>query len=106
MNGHGEFWEEIEKTWGLYEHLPVGGRERQSYWREWLRNQPPTIGNSLQDDHVFLDGETFEYPADCRIWDTKVVRELSDHGPVVVDVSVPGFGSQDLEDERPSVDER
>jgi exonuclease III len=105
-NGHREFWEEIEGTWGLHEHLPAGGRELQSYWREWQRNQPPTIGNSLQDDHVFLDAETFKYPAKCRLWDTKRVRELSDHGPVVLDVSVPGFDSDRSADIGESADER
>ena len=88
-NGHREFWNEIEATWGFHEPLPAGGHERQSYWREWLRNKPPTIGNSLQDDHVFLDAETFAYPWKCRIWDTRQVREMSDHGPVVLDVELP-----------------
>src|SRR4029077_12528680 len=83
-NGHGQFWDQIESKWGLHEHLPAGDRERQSYWREWQRNKPPTIGNSLQDDHLFVDETTFKHQATCRVWDTKAVRELSDHGPLVL----------------------
>jgi endonuclease/exonuclease/phosphatase family metal-dependent hydrolase len=89
-NGHREFWDELETTWGLHEHLPAGGSERQSFWREWQRNLPPTVGNSLQDDHIFLDADTFKKRATCRVWDTKRVRELSDHGPVVLDIFGPG----------------
>jgi exonuclease III len=88
-NGHREFWEEIDTRWELHEHLPEGGHERQSYWREWRRGQAPTIGNSLQDDHVFLDATTFAQPARCLVWDTKQVRDLSDHGPIVVDIDLP-----------------
>jgi hypothetical protein len=51
-NGHGEFWSDLE-AWGFREALPFKDGERQSYWREWLQNKPPTFGNSLQDDHVF-----------------------------------------------------
>jgi endonuclease/exonuclease/phosphatase family metal-dependent hydrolase len=40
----------------------------------------------MQDDHILLDAETFEVGPECRVWDTKQVRELSDHGPVVVDL--------------------
>lgn len=86
--GHGEFWGEIE-TWGFHEPLPLGGREQQSYWGRWLRNELPSLGNTLQDDHVLLDGETFALVEDCQVWDTKRVRDLSDHGPVVVDLTLP-----------------
>jgi endonuclease/exonuclease/phosphatase family metal-dependent hydrolase len=85
-HGHGEFWEDIE-AWGFREPLPLG-EERQSYWREWQNNKPPTIGNSLQDDHVFLDSGTFQHVKRSVIWDTREVRELSDHGPVVVDLTL------------------
>jgi endonuclease/exonuclease/phosphatase family metal-dependent hydrolase len=85
--GHGEFWRELEAT-GFVEPLPLGS-ERQSYWREWRRNKPPTRGNSLQDDHVLLDEETSKHVIRCRVWDTRQVRELSDHGPIVVDLALP-----------------
>jgi exonuclease III len=88
-NGHGEFWEDVE-AWGLREPLPLDGVERQSFWREWGQNKPPTIGNSLQDDHIFLDHETFRHVRRSVIWDTREVRGLSDHGPVVVDLALPG----------------
>jgi exonuclease III len=87
-NGHAEFWNEIE-TWGFREPLPFNHAERQSYWREWLQNKPPTIGNSLQDDHIFLDAESIGYLTGCRVWDTREVRDLSDHGPLVVDLALP-----------------
>jgi exonuclease III len=86
-NGHGEFWSDVER-WGFVEPLPLG-TERQSYWRKWRRDRRPTIGNSLQDDHVLLDQETAGQVTDCVVWDTRRVRELSDHGPVVVDVRLP-----------------
>lgn len=87
-NGHGEFWRDVE-AWGFREPLPLGGAERQSYWREWLNDKPPTIGNSLQDDHIFLDSESFGHVTGCRVWDTREVRGLSDHGPLVVDLTLP-----------------
>jgi exonuclease III len=83
--GHGDFWDDVG-TWGLHEPLPLGGREQQSYWGHWALNRPPTLGNTLQDDHVLLDAELFRTVKRCRIWDTRQVRELSDHGPVVVDI--------------------
>ncbi len=86
--GHGQFWKDIE-TWGFKELLPMGGREQQSYWGNWLLDQPPTLGNTLQDDHVLLDAETFALVQSCQVWDTKLARELSDHGPIVVDVALP-----------------
>jgi exonuclease III len=93
--GHGEFWQDAE-IGGLREAMPFfdaalgrPGSERQSYWGHWLRNEPPTMGNSLQDDHVFMDAGTVEYLSTCVVWDTRIVRELSDHGPVVVDLMVP-----------------
>jgi exonuclease III len=93
--GHGEFWQDVER-WGLREAMPFfsaarkhPGSERQSYWAHWLRNDPPTMGNSLQDDHVFMDAGTFEHLSRCVVWDTRIVRELSDHGPVVVDLELP-----------------
>lgn len=86
-NGHAEFWRDLE-AWGFKEPLPFGGVERQSYWREWRRNKPPTIGNCLQDDHVLLDAETIRSVTRCLVWDTREVRVLSDHGPVVVDLLV------------------
>jgi hypothetical protein len=85
--GHGKFWTDVE-AWGFKEPLPFGDHERRSFWRGWLINEPPTIGNSLQD-HIFLDEQTFEHVDACAIWDTKEVRELSDHGPVVVDLRLP-----------------
>ena len=86
--GHGQFWKDIE-TWGFNERLPLDGRELQSYWRNWLQGDRPTLGNTLQDDHVFLDAETFAFVRGCEVWDIKRVRELSDHGPVVVDLALP-----------------
>lgn len=85
--GHGEFWDRIDR-WQLHEcfHLNTG-LERQSYWREWHRNKTPSIGNTLQDDHVFVDEETSRLVRRTVIWDTRRVRELSDHGPLVVDLN-------------------
>lgn len=90
--GHGELWQDVER-WGLREAMPFfdaaqnhPGAERQSYWGHWLQNKRPTMGNSLQDDHVFMDADTIEHLSTCVVWDTRTVRGLSDHGPVVVDL--------------------
>jgi len=91
-NGHAEFWNTLDASEFKDCYYTLHGVERQSYWREWLRNKPPTIGNSLMDDHVFVDAETIAYLTDCLVWDTKEIRELSDHGPVVVDLALPGEG--------------
>lgn len=88
-NGHTEFWADID-GWRFVDcYFAIHQAERQSYWREWLRNKPPTIGNSLMDDHVFVDETMQSLLHSCRIWDTRRVRSLSDHGPVVVDLNVP-----------------
>jgi len=89
--GHGEFWTDIE-TWGFNEPLPLAGKEQQSYWGGWFLDKEPSLGNTLQDDHVLLDADTFQHVSRCLVWDTRRVRELSDHGPVVVDLAVPGGG--------------
>lgn len=71
-NGHREFWEEEVPGLGLRDcHFEKNGYERQSYWREWAQNKPPTIGNSLQDDHLFVDDEVFSYVRQCVVWDTR-----------------------------------
>jgi len=87
QNGHGAFWSDIE-LWGFNEPLPLAGKEQQSYWGRWLLNQPPTLGNTLQDDHVLVDADTLQLVRRCLVWDTRQVRELSDHGPVVVDLTL------------------
>jgi endonuclease/exonuclease/phosphatase family metal-dependent hydrolase len=84
--GHGEFWEGIDA--GILKEALPGGEERQSYWGHGDDNKGPT-GNTLQDDHVFLDAETFQLVSESRVWDTPQVRRFSDHGPIVVDLTLP-----------------
>jgi endonuclease/exonuclease/phosphatase family metal-dependent hydrolase len=84
--GHGDFWNETDAG-VLKEALPGDNEERQSYWGQGDDNKGPT-GNALQDDHVFLDAETFKLVSQSRVWDTPQVRGLSDHGPIVVDLSL------------------
>jgi len=86
---HSDFWRDIDGEWEFKEPLPFGRGERQSYWAHWANNQKPTEGNSMQDDHILLDEVTFEAKPKCLVWDTKEVRGLSDHGPVVVDLDLP-----------------
>lgn len=81
--GHGDFWRELDGGM-LREALPGGNEERQSYWGT---DKGPTAG-ILQDDHVFFDAETFKLVRKARVWDSARVRELSDHGPIVVDLDV------------------
>ena len=87
QNGHGAFWSDIE-TWGFKEPLPLGGKEQQSYWGRWLLDQEPSLGNTLQDDHVLVDADTLQLVRRCLVWDTRRVRELSDHGQVVLDLAL------------------
>jgi exonuclease III len=78
--GHEEFWNEMDAwTWdAVFRKL---GEEKQSFWREGLRNE-------LMDDHVLVDEGTFELVTDAQVLDTPEVRELSDHAPVVLDLAV------------------
>jgi exonuclease III len=94
-NGHLEFWRDVE-TWGLRDcHYLLNGVERQSFWRGVLRNRPPTM-DGLQDDHVFVDAETIKAVTQCFVLDTPEVRRLSDHGPVVVELTLPSDSRQSL----------
>lgn len=88
--GHGDFWREVDAGL-LKEALPGENEERQSYWGRGGDNTGPT-GNTLQDDHLFFDAETFKLVSESRVWDTPKVRELSDHGPIVVDLKLPSPG--------------
>jgi exonuclease III len=78
--GHEEFWTEMDAwAWdAVYRKL---GEEKQSFWREGLRNE-------LMDDHVLVDEETFDLVATASVLDTPEVRGLSDHAPVIVDLAV------------------
>lgn len=84
---HAAFWDEVDSG-KLKESLPGGLEERRSYWGHGDYNTGPT-GNMLQDDHLFFDAETIQHVSECRVWDTRKVRALSDHGPVVVDLKLP-----------------
>lgn len=82
---HAAFWDEVDRS-KLKESLPGGLEERQSYWGHGNDNKGPTR-DMLQDDHLFFDAETIQQVGECRVWDTKKVRALSDHGPVVADLN-------------------
>lgn len=88
-NGHGEFWAELDASEFRDCYYLFHGGERQTFWRDELRGQPLTVGNSLMDDHVFVDPQTFDYLEDVEIIDTPDVHRLSDHGPVIIDLALP-----------------
>jgi endonuclease/exonuclease/phosphatase family metal-dependent hydrolase len=88
--GHGDFWREVDAGI-LREALPGENGERQSYWGT---AKGPTAG-ILQDDHLFFDTETLKLVSESRVWDTPQVRELSDHGPIVVDLDLSAGGASD-----------
>jgi endonuclease/exonuclease/phosphatase family metal-dependent hydrolase len=88
--GHGDFWRELDAGM-LNEALPGDNEERQSYWGT---AKGPTAG-ILQDDHLFFDAETFRLVSESRVWDTPQIRELSDHGPIVVDLDLSAGGRSD-----------
>jgi exonuclease III len=85
-NGHGEFWAELDGSEFRDCYYLLHGTERRTFWRDELWGRPLTAGNSLMDDHIFVDPGTFAYLENAEIVDTPVVRELSDHAPVVVDL--------------------
>ena len=78
-NGHAEFFEWLE-TLGWHDcHWRLHGKERVSVWA--------TRSAQLQLDHVFTDVDTGQHVSGVEVLDDVEVRGLSDHGPVVVDIS-------------------
>jgi len=70
------------KTAGLHEvHWGIHGREVQSFWG-------PQTKEAYQDDHFFISNGWAARVRSCRVVDNEVVRRLSDHGPVEMELDV------------------
>ncbi len=63
---------------GFYDcHWAVNGKEVQSFWG-------PEACEAYQDDHVFIDTDHASSVVNCEVIDNRIVRELSDHGPMLL----------------------
>jgi exonuclease III len=61
-------------------HWAVHGKETQSFWG-------PQAGEAYQDDHIFVDIAHASAVIDCKVIDTPIVREFSDHGPLLLEIT-------------------
>jgi len=70
------------KTAGLHEvHWALHGREIQTFWGRQTKE-------AYQDDHFFITNGWASRIRSCNVIDNAVVRRLSDHGPVEMDLDV------------------
>jgi endonuclease/exonuclease/phosphatase family metal-dependent hydrolase len=79
-HGHAEFFAWIDELGWHDCHWRTHGREQTSLWSPGSR--------PLQADHVFVDPLTAHMVEEVRVIDDDVIREISDHGPLVVDLAV------------------
>jgi endonuclease/exonuclease/phosphatase family metal-dependent hydrolase len=78
---HGAFFTAM-KTAGLHEvHWELHGREIQSFWGRQSKE-------AYQDDHFFVTTGWASRVRSCKVIDNEVVRRLSDHGPVEMELDV------------------
>lgn len=61
-------------------HWSLHGREVQSFWGHQARNE-------YQCDHFFVDQATAKNIRSCLVIATDPVKNLSDHGPVILELS-------------------
>lgn len=78
---HRTFFAAME-TAGLHEvHWGIHGREIQSFWGRQTKE-------AYQDDHFFVTNAWAPRIVSCTVIDNDVVRRVSDHGPVVMELDV------------------
>jgi endonuclease/exonuclease/phosphatase family metal-dependent hydrolase len=71
---------------GLHEiHWGMHGREVQTYWG-------PQCKEAYQDDHFFISRSWASRARACRVIDNALVRRLSDHGPLELDLDIDATG--------------
>ncbi len=69
---------------GLHEpHWAINECEVQSFWG-------PQAKTAYQLDHFFMSGEWASYVRSCAVVDNEVVREMSDHGALVLELDTSG----------------
>ena len=67
---------------GLHEvHWRLHGREVQSFWGRQTKE-------AYQDDHFFISKSWASRVRSCEVIDNDLVRRVSDHGPVVMELDV------------------
>lgn len=77
---HRAFFENLNDA-GIHDcHFKKNRKEIPSFWGRQAKRE-------YQDDHFFTTGPIGESVHECRVVDNPVVRVLSDHGPVVLDIS-------------------
>jgi len=77
----GGFFEAMEAA-GFHEaHWKLHGKEAQSFWGRQAKEK-------YQDDHFFVTGGWAARVKSCTVVDNEVVRRVSDHGPVVLELDV------------------
>jgi exonuclease III len=65
---------------GFYDcHWAVHGKEIQSFWGLQTRE-------AYQDDHMFIDVADASAVIECKVIDSPLVREFSDHGPLLREI--------------------
>jgi endonuclease/exonuclease/phosphatase family metal-dependent hydrolase len=85
---HGTFFAAM-KTAGLHEvHWELHGREIQSFWGRQSKE-------AYQDDHFFVTTGWASRVRSCKVIDNEVVRRLSDHGPVEMELDVTAANPPD-----------
>lgn len=62
-------------------HWSIHGREIQSFWGRQT-TEP------YQDDHFFISEAWSQHIRSCNIIDNEVVRRVSDHGPVIMELDI------------------
>ncbi len=78
---HRNFFAAMDEA-GLFDaHWGIHGRESQSVWTR--RTTEP-----YQNDHIFVTRAWARRVSSCRVIDDNIVRRLSDHGPVLLEIDV------------------
>ncbi len=77
---YGPFFDELGRRGFHDAHRAIHGHDVSTFWG----HQAPEGG--VQDDHIFVDAPSASRVLKCYVVDNKTVRELSDHGPVVLDM--------------------
>jgi len=78
---HGTFFAAMDAA-GLHEvHWAIHGREIQTFWGRQAKE-------AYQDDHFFIAKAWTSRVRSCTVIDNELVRRLSDHGPVVLELDI------------------
>ncbi len=79
---HATFFDSMGTAGFHQAHWALHGREVQSFWGKQAKEK-------YQDDHFFLSQRWAPRVRTCEVVDNDLVRRVSDHGPVVLELDVP-----------------